>query len=375
MVQASAAMRNALLERSHSPDYNAGARLHARSRRFESCASDCGDGGRFLPKGLEVKMVRSIAGAGFAVWCAAAGAQLAEPMHVRNLNPLVAVFGLPAWDTVPVGTRLGVTTEVANHYRFSLAGNDFLTLDGETVRTTLAVTHGFGSGWSLGVEVPHLRVGGGVLDDAIDAWHSAFAMPDGGRNARPEGQFLYAFGELPSPSFELTEPRSGSGDAQLKFARLIGRDQGFVVQATVKLPTGDEDMLAGSGSTDWSVTLLRTRPLLARRRAAGYFWGFGLVRAGDADLIPFDAETWVPTGVVGGSWQVFPEWGLKGQLDIHGPFYESPLEEIGETAIQATFSGWRRMGRRGQIELAVVEDLNVSTAPDVVLQVAASWLW
>ena len=51
----------------------------------------------------------------------------------------------------------------------------------------------------------------------------------------------------------LTEPQSGIGDTQVKFARLIGRDQGFVVQASIKLPTGDEDMLAGSGAGDWSL--------------------------------------------------------------------------------------------------------------------------
>ena len=168
---------------------------------------------------------------------------------------------------------------------------------------------------------------------------------------------LYAFGEPPSPSFVLTEPQSGIGDTQLKFARLIGRDQGFVVQASVKLPTGDEDMLAGSGSSDWSVTLLRTRPLLARRRAAGYFWGVGSRARGDPQHIDFDAQTWVPTGIVGGSWQVLPKFGLKGQLDVHGAFYDSPLEEIGETAIQATLGAWRRMGQRGQIEFAFVEDL------------------
>ena len=151
-----------------------------------------------------------------------------------------------------------------------------------------------------------------------------------------------------APSFVLTEPQSGIGDTQLKFARLIGRDQGFVVQASVKLPTGEEDMLAGSGSGDWSLTLLRTRPLLGAASApAGYFWGVGLVRAGDPHRIDFDAETWVPTGVVGGSWQVLPKFGLKGQLDVHGAFFDSPLEEIGETAIQATLSAWRRMGQRG----------------------------
>jgi len=322
-----------------------------------------------------MKIVGTIVAAATAAWSASVAAQLAEPAHVRNLNPLVAVFGLPAWDTVPIGTRLGVTAEVANHYRFSLEGNERLWLDGETVRTTLSFTHGFATGWSLGFEVPFYRVGGGVLDDLIDGWHSAFGLPDGGRNARPEGQLLFELGNPAAPSLALTEPQSGIGDTQVKFARLIGRDQGFVVQASVKLPSGDEDMLAGSGSGDWSLTLLRTRPLLARRRAAGYFWGVGLVRAGDPHRIDFDSKTWVPAGIVGGSWQVLPKFGLKGQLDVHGAFYDSPLRELGEPGIQATLSAWRRIGRRGQMELAVVEDVNVSTAPDVVLQAAAAWQW
>jgi hypothetical protein len=322
-----------------------------------------------------MRIVGTIAAASAALSAFAAAAQLAEPVHVRNLNPLVAIFGLPAWDTVPIGTRFGATAEVANHYRFSLQGNERLMIDGETIRTTFAFTHGFASGWSLGFELPYYKVSGGVLDDVIDGWHSAFGMPDGGRDARPEGELLYAFGSPQALSFELTEPQSGVGDTQIKFARLIGRDQGFVVQATVKLPTGDEDMLAGSGSTDASLTLLRTRPLLARKRAAGFYWGVGILRTGDPEVVDFDAETWVPTAILGGSWQVLPEFGLKGQLDVHGAFYESQLEELGETAVQATLSAWRRMGRRGQIEFAVVEDLNVSTAPDVVLQVAAAWQW
>jgi len=214
-----------------------------------------------------------------------------------------------------------------------------------------------------------------VLDDVIDGWHSAFNMPDGGRNARPEDQLLYLLGQRRIPLFQLTESQSGTGDTQLKFARLIGDDQGFIVQASVKLPTGEEDMLAGSGSTDWSLTLLRSQPLAGRRRPAGYYWGFGVVRAGDPQRIDFDAETWVPTGIIGGSWQPWSNWGLKGQLDIHGAFFDSELEEIGETAIQATLGAWRQFGEHGRFDFGVVEDLAVSTAPDVVLQAAVTWQW
>ena len=216
-----------------------------------------------------------------------------------------------------------------------------------------------------------------MLDDLIDGWHSAFGMPDGGRNAAPRDEFLYRFGERLAPSFLLTEPQSGIGDTQLKFARLIGRDQGFVVQASVKLPTGEEDMLAGSGSADWSrdaaAHAAAARAASGRRVTSG---ASGLVRAGDPQQIDFDAETWVPTGIVGGSWQVLPKFGLKGQLDVHGAFFDSPLEEIGETAIQATLSAWRRIGAaRARSSSPSSRISNVSTAPDVVLQVAAAWQW
>jgi hypothetical protein len=337
-------------------------------------ALDCVGQGRFRVT-ISATIARTLLGLLGGLAPALAGAQLAEPLHIRNLNPLVAVFGLPAWDTVPLGTRLGVTAEVANHYRFSVRGDDLLNLDGETFRTNVSLTHGFGGGWSLGVEIPYYRIGGGVLDDVIDGWHSAFGLPDGGRNGRAEGLFLYRYGDSTNPSFLLTEPQSGIGDTQIKFARRFGEDQGFIVQASVKLPTGEEEMLAGSGSGDWSVTLLRSQPLVGRKRPAGYFWGFGLVRAGDPHNIDFDAETWVPTGVVGGSWQPWPKFGLKGQLDVHGAFFDSPLEEIGEPAIQTTLAAWRRIGERGTLEFGVVEALAVSTAPDVVLHVAAVWQW
>jgi hypothetical protein len=301
--------------------------------------------------------------------------QHAEPFHIRNLNPLVAIFGLPAWDTVAPGTQFGASLELANHYRLSLRGTDLLILDGETLRTNLSYSHGFANGWSLGAEAPYYRISGGVLDDLIDGWHSAFGMPDGGRNNRPEGQLLFRMADSDGPFFAMSSPQSGLGDTQLKVARTFGPDREFVVQASVKLPTGDADVLMGSGSTDWGITLLRSRPLLGRQRPAGYYWGLGVIRVGEPEQIDFDAGDWVYTAIVGGSWQPWPKFGLKAQLDLHGAFYDSPLEEIGEDAIQATFGAWRPVGPRGTIEFALVEDVEVSTAPDVVLQVAAKWQW
>lgn len=315
---------------------------------------------------------------GLALWLfvsTASLAQIAEPFHIRNLNPLVAIFGLPAWEAVSAGPSIRVTSEVANHYRLSTRGADSLVLDGETLRTTFALNRGFAERWSVGVEVPHYQLSGGVLDDVIDSWHSVFGMPDGGRNNRPEDQSLFRLANSAGTFFDIGGRHRGVGDLQLKVARTLGADQGFVVQGTIKLPTGDEDMLAGSGSADWAITALRSRGANVWNRPAGFYWGMGAIRAGEPERIRFAAKTLVYTAIVGGSLQVRPRFGVKAQLDVHTRFYSSPLEEIGEHAIQATVGAWLRPTPRAVFDFAVVEDLEVSTAPDVVVQVAAHWSW
>lgn len=302
-------------------------------------------------------------------------AQEAEPLHTRNLNPLVSIFGLPAWDTVVPGNRVEATFEVASHYRLSAAGADRLTLDGETERTTLKFAHGFDGGWSLGAELPYYRVSGGFLDDVIDAWHSTFHLPDGGRNLRPENQLLFRISRGGTDFFLLDRPQSGIGDVQVKLAKALGDEQKFVVQVAAKLPTGDEAMLSGSGSADASITLLRTQAVTTRTRPAGYYWGVGMVLAGKPDGIAFAANRWVYTGILGGSWRPWPKFGLKAQLDFHGAFFDTPLEEFGASASLFTFGAWRPVGRHGTVDFAFVEDIRVSTGPDFGLQVAAKWHW
>ncbi len=309
------------------------------------------------------------------VACGASHAQEADPLHIRNLNPLVAVFGLPAWDTSVRGTRFGLNVDLANHYRLSQRGPELLVLDGETLRTNLRFDKSVGENWFFGVEVPYFRISGGVLDNLIDAWHSFFHLPDGGRNARPEDALLFEVGNPNGKLFVLDHPQSGLGDVQLKLGRTIGPRDKFVVQGTVKLPTGKEQMLAGSGSTDLSLTLLRSQALTVRNRPAGYYWGVGLLYAGDADTVPFAQNRWVYTGLVGGSWKLWPKWGVKAQIDFHSPFYDSGFEEIGANAIEATIGAWLRRGSRAVVDFAVVEDLQVSTAPDVVVQMAVRWQW
>lgn len=306
---------------------------------------------------------------------AAASGQAAEPFSTRNLNPPIAILALPDWRPVPDEPSFSASLELANHYRLSRRGTDGLLLDGETARLTVRYEQPFGSGWSIAAEVPIVDQGGGVLDDAIDGWHSVFGLPDGGRNGRPEDVLEYRMVGAAGAPFALTGGDRGIGDVVLSVGRRLGPDNSFTVRGAVKLATGQESVLAGSGSGDWMLTVLHTRPFELPRRSAGFFWGGGVVGTGDARHVPFVTEDAVLTALVGGGISVRRRLGFKGQIELHTPFYDSPLEEIGQTAVQISLGGWLSLDGGGRLDFAVGEDLHVSTAPDVMLHVALRWAW
>jgi hypothetical protein len=305
----------------------------------------------------------------------AALGQAAQPFHTRNLSPPLAILGLPTWETVTDAQVFTAQTAVANHYRFSQRDSDTLILDGETLRISMFYSQPLGEHWSFSVAAPLVQQSGGFLDDAVDAWHSAFNMPDGARNARPEDALMFRMGDAAGTFYRLDDDERGVGDLQLGFARRLGADERFVARTEIKIPTGDEDALAGSGAVDWSVTILRNRDGFMGARAAGYYWGAGVLVLGQPDVVAFHANDYAVTGVLGGGIKIFPRIGIRGQLDFLSPAYDTELEELGQPAVLATIGGWWEMSARSRLEFGVDEDIHVSTAPDVVLHVTLRWSW
>src|SRR5262245_51203268 len=111
-----------------------------------------------------------------------ASAAVAEdlgPFRTTNLNPLLAIVGLPVWAAVPEATTIGSSLETANHYRLSQSSDGALLLDGETSRLRVWYEKPLQRRWSLGFDIPVYHQSGGALDDLVDGWHSAFNLPDG----------------------------------------------------------------------------------------------------------------------------------------------------------------------------------------------------
>ena len=288
----------------------------------------------------------------------------------------MAIFGVPGWDVglnAEMTSRLALSWEMASYFRFVSAGPEQLIVDGEMWRASLIYQRLVADSWTIGVELPMIRQSGGVLDDVIDAWHSTFNLPDGRRNTRPEDELQLFYTDGSGPSYFRSQPGSGLGDLQLSAARAFGVADDWLLKLTLKLPTGDDELLAGSGATDVAATVLRTGTTTWRSHAAGWFWGGSLLRIGQPESLPAQAHDWVAIGMVGASWQPFPSIGFKAQLDLHTAFYDSRLEELGDPAMQATVGGWWAVDERRILTVAVIEDLIVRAAPDFTIQVNFAW--
>src|SRR5690606_11844446 len=239
-------------------------------------------------------------------------------------NPLVAIFFFLACDRVDPPSRLGLTAELANHNPITAREPDHQVLECQTSRTTLAITYGNNHRWAFGVKLPYSRPSEGWLLDLHDGWHAAFDLPDGARNLRPENALEMRMTTAGQEFFTLRDSASGLGDAQLKLATYLGSGRRFIVQGTLKLPTGDEALLAGSGAADLALTLMRAERTAFASRPAGYFWGVGALYLGEPEHIEFDSRSFAYTGILGGALRVWPRTGLKAQIDFHSALYRSP---------------------------------------------------
>ena len=63
-----------------------------------------------------------------------------------------------------------------------------------------------------------------------------------------------------------------------------------------------------------------------------------------------------------------PAWSLLFQLDAHAGPLDSGIKAVGDEAIMLTLGGRWRFARNWAVDVSLVEDVQVETAPDVALQ-------
>ena len=309
-----------------------------------------------------------------------------SPACLGGASPLLRLMGVPTHGSMPLlqdgalSTR--VSLELANHANRSESRDSLeaIELDGETYYLDFGLRYGLNDRLTVGIDVPVIRHSTGVLDNAIEQWHSFIGLPTGDRTG-PTNQLDMRYSSNSQQLFDLQNPTTGIGDIRLNSIWLLrpatnDQDVSLALAASIELPTGNVDRLQGNGAVDASIGfhVRGIRPFgldsLQLSTSAGITW------PGRGELLERQRK---PRIVFAGAdlvWNWRPRWGIAAVIQGQSAAFDSKLDELGRGAIQIALAAlYEHPGRNLNVELAVVEDLVTDGAPDFALYFGVTKTW
>jgi hypothetical protein len=288
----------------------------------------------------------------------------------------VQIYGLPSiGDASLVPARkadVRLIVDLANNYVKDSNPRESILLDGESARITLDVRYGIARGFELGATVPYIILGGGFLDDFIQGYHSTFGFPQGGRDEAPRNRLLYDYQRDGQQRLKIETSSTGLGDISLAAGWQLYQGENkpqraVALRASLKLPTGDSDLLHGSGSTDFSLWVTASDDWKLEVGHFTLFGAAGMMAMTDGKVLQGQQRNLVGFGGLGFGWSPLRWIAFKIQTNAHTSFYEeSELREVNADSAQLTVGGTLAFSDETTLDIGISEDLIVNTAPDVV---------
>jgi hypothetical protein len=318
---------------------------------------------------------------GVAILCPSGGQaddESAGIFALRNQNPFLQVFGLPAFQTAnlvpPSHPAWNLGLDIANHADSGATATENFAVDGETYFLTVSMRRRVADWLELGFDVPFVSHADGFMDDMIEGWHDLFGMSNTKRRG-PSNQLGFLYQRDGEALYRLASPAAGIGDIQVLAAIPLRRDRDgwprITIRSSLKLPTGDPDRLLGSGGTDLSVgiytasvTSMLGRPLALNGFAGGLTLGSG-------EILSTLQRDFVVFGGASATWQATGRFAVAMQFYAQGPYYDSDVEELGGNSLQLSAGLILRLGTDSTLRLAVVEDVAANATTDFAVHVSA----
>lgn len=319
------------------------------------------------------------------VWPLTANAEQAgaHGFALRNQNPFLQIFGLPPFQSATLvadgTTRFSVSLDLVNHADDGDNAEEQFVVDGESYFLTLSLRRGITRRLELGVDLPLVAHAEGFLDNGIEGWHDIFGFSNSKRDGL-SNQLRFRYLNANDTQYELTSPAFGIGDIQLTAAIPLGQindseGRSVALRSSVKLPTGAEEELRGSGATDFSMGLYATDTRTLWQRDLKMSGFIGALALGNGKVLTSVQRSTVPYGGAGATLHVTDNVRLSTQIYAQGAYFDSELEELGGTSVQLGVGGAYRLPRRGLLlSLAIVEDLVANATPDFALHFSVRWI-
>ncbi len=142
--------------------------------------------------------------------------------------------------------------------------SDKYLIDAENRELLLGYKYGVSDDFELGLEVPLLWRGSGVLDGFINSWHDFFGLPEGGRDHVADDRFVVSGVHHDGSTFGISDEGFSLGNIRTRVAYSLvdgGEKQPAVtVEGGVSLPVARDSF--GANGPDFSLGLLVSRELI-----------------------------------------------------------------------------------------------------------------
>ncbi len=294
-------------------------------------------------------------------------------LAVRNEASLSRATALPILGNSQVlndgEQAYGLRVDWSNEYVNTQNARESLLIDAESQRITFGFRQGLAPGVEIGIDVPLLITGGGVLDNVIENWHDAFGLPNGGRQQRPRNRYAVQYVKDGQTLLDVHDSSTDFGDVELNAGFALRDDIAF--RAMAKLPTGRDSLLLG-GTTGGAIWF-DYNPF-----ASLTHW-FGYVSAGvsyneAADQLGGQQKPLVGLGGVGVGYKLIPALALITQFNVQTKLYKgSTLNALDNPGGQLAFGGRISFSRRLALDLGVQEDVLLSSSPDFSIHIGLNY--
>ena len=297
-----------------------------------------------------------------------AGALRADDFFAtRNQNPLLRGFyqPLPADARTDSGATWSAALLVSNTLNVEHHAQESLTVDGESTALNLAYENAISRRWRYRLSVPIIHDSGGVLDSAIDTWHGLFGFSRGARPFYPKRQIDYSYSSSNGARIGLDRAQTGIGDiaADVGWYAVDEERRTLSLWGGIKAPSGSPANLTGDGAWDgalWGHAAARW-PQWQLAAEAGVSQPFG------DEIFAGKAHRSVAMMRLAATRALGTVWSVRAQLDAQtGRVAGSELRFLGPS-LQLTVGAVRRLAGRWRMQIGIVEDAAVNTAPDITL--------
>ncbi len=338
--------------------------LHYQHRQFSNNT-------RRFPVGVASLVLLLISGS--------AGAADEHWFSLRNHNPFLQIYGLPPFQAAVLAgdgeVQYRATLDIANYADSGQTQDETVLIDGESYFFTLSLRHGLTRWLEVGFDLPVIWHSSGIFDNAIERWHKIWGLPNSGRT-RQSNQLQFLYARQGVASYELSSPGSGVGDLQLTAAvplwnRRDSDGRAMSLRSSLKLPTGDEQTLRGSGASDFSLGLYASDTEIFARQDLSLSGFAGILLLGKGELFPEIQKRSVGFGGFAAAWQVTERFSVATQFYVQGNYMHSDVDDIGGNSVQAAFGGTYNIPEhRMSLSFALVEDIFTDAVPDVALHIS-----